>query len=75
MTSEDIDEWLDSWVETHHQHWGTPEQAAQACVAAAGEAGISERDLNSATGGDLAAYLEEEAAAIAEASGAAPSDF
>ncbi|WP_336946620.1 hypothetical protein [Asaia sp. HN010] len=75
MTSEDIDEWLDSWVEAHYSSWGTPDQAAQACVAAANEAGIAERDLNAATGGDLAAYLEEEAAAIADASGSAPSDF
>jgi len=75
MTGEDIDEWLDSWVENHHLSWGTPRQAAQSCLAEAARAGISERDLNAATGGDLVAYLEEEAAAIAEASGAAPTDF
>jgi len=75
MTGEDLDEWLDSWVEEHYQSWDAPDQAAQACLSAAMKAGIAERDLNAATGGDLAAYLEEEAAAIAEASSEAPSDF
>ncbi|GBQ95723.1 hypothetical protein ACFFGF_05645 [Asaia lannensis] len=75
MTSEDIDEWLDSWIEMHHAHWGSPEKAAGLCIAAAAEAGISERDLNAASGGDLALYLQEEGEAIAEASGAAPDGF
>ncbi|GAB6854971.1 hypothetical protein [Asaia astilbis] len=75
MTSEDVDEWLDSWVEAHYQNWDTPENAAKACLAEAASAGISERDLNAAASGDLAAYLQEEAAAIAEASDEAPADF
>ncbi|GBQ85064.1 hypothetical protein [Asaia krungthepensis] len=75
MTSEDVDEWLDSWVEANHTQWGTPDQAVQACVAAAGLEGITERDLNTASGGDLRTYLQEEGEAIAEASGSAPEGF
>lgn len=75
MTTEDIDEWLDSWIETHHAHWDSPEKAVGFCIAAAAEAGISESDLSAAAGGDLALYLQEEGEAITEASGAAPEGF
>lgn len=75
MVGEDIDEWLDSWIEANHAGWGTPEDAAARCLADAAQAGISERELTAASGGDLVPYLQEEGAAIAEASGAAPDGF
>jgi len=75
MTSEDIDEWLDSWIEAHHVQWGTPEEAAKACLLAATLDGISERDLSAAAGGDLVGFLREEGEAIAGSSGAAPDGF
>ena len=75
MTGEDIDEWLDSWIEAHHQNWGEPSQAVAACLADAEKSGINPRDLNDAANGDLATYLQEEAEAIAEASDEAPEGF
>ncbi|GBQ12978.1 hypothetical protein [Swaminathania salitolerans] len=64
MRAEDIEEWLDSWVETHYAALTDRDEAARLCLDAASRDDIPERGLLAAAGGDLAAYLEEEAEAI-----------
>jgi len=70
VSPEDIDEWLDSWIEAHlaHDsdagHDGDMDAFAALCRRDAALAGISERGLMAASGGDLAAYLAEEAEAL-----------
>jgi len=67
MNAEDIDEWLDDWIETHLVHAaGDADFVAltERCRADAAADGIGERALMAACGGDLAAWLAEEAGSI-----------
>ncbi|GBQ61616.1 hypothetical protein AA103196_0085 [Ameyamaea chiangmaiensis NBRC 103196] len=69
MTPDDIDEWLECWVEDHlagHANAGDPtiDALVARCIADAAHAGIGEAALRSACGGDLRAFLADEHDAI-----------
>ncbi|AOX17342.1 hypothetical protein [Kozakia baliensis] len=67
MNAEDIDEWLDSWIEDNYERFEDPNQAVSLCLKDASATGIAEADVVDAAGGDLAAHLIAESMAIAEA--------
>ncbi|AQS87566.1 hypothetical protein AA101099_2804 [Neoasaia chiangmaiensis NBRC 101099] len=68
MTAEDVEEWLDNWIENELVAPGVDiPGAVQACRTAAQAAGISDAALTRAAGGDLHAHLAEEHAAISNA--------
>ncbi|GAJ29936.1 hypothetical protein [Acidomonas methanolica] len=68
MSTEDIEEWLDTWVEDHLAHGAHDLDAAVAlCLKEAEAIGLSAEALIRAARGDLAAFLAEEGEAIRQA--------
>lgn len=67
LSPDDLDEWLDSWVEANLTVGDAPIEAlADQCLIEAQAAGITQEALRRAVGGDLAAFLAEERDAIRE---------